>query len=393
MVFATLLTSLRADEDRWVTTWACAPQLTESKNLPAVPLADRALRQFVRASIGGKRIRVRLSNFFGKDPVTVKAARLARSAGKGSSGDGKIDLASDRALLFAGKSEVVIPARTEILSDPLDFEMPSLGNVAISLAFGGISATTVTGHPGSRTTSFITSTDALSAASLPQAVRAQHWYIIRGIEVAGGTDRGTIVVLGDSLTDGRGSTTDANNRWPDALAKRLQDHQATSGMGVVNMGIGGNAIFGGLGPAALKRFDRDVLNLPGARYFILFEGVNDIGAVHDGDAAGLPEKLTRAYREFAIKAKAAGMGAWCATITPFGAHGYFTPAREECRKAINVWIRNNSEFDGVVDFDAAVRDPERPTHLLPAYSDDGLHLNPAGYQAMADTVDLKHFTP
>lgn len=393
MVLAALLTSLRADEDRWVTTWACAPQLTEPKNLPAVPLADRTLRQFVRASIGGKRVRVRLSNIFGKDPVTVKAARLARSVRKGSSGDGEIDPASERALIFAGKSEVVIPARSEILSDPLDFDMPSLGNVAISIAFGGISATTVTGHPGSRTTSFIAPTDALSAASLPEAVRAQHWYIIRGIEVACGAERGTIVVLGDSLTDGRGSTTDGDNRWPDALAKRLHDCQPTSGVAVVNMGIGGNAIFGGLGPAAVKRFDRDVLEVSGARYFILFEGVNDIGAVHDGDAAELPEKLIGAYREFATKAKAAGMGAWCATLTPFGAHGYFTPAREECRKAINLWIRNNNEFDGVVDFDAAVRDSERPTHLLPAYSDDGLHLNPAGYQAMADAVDLKHFTP
>jgi lysophospholipase L1-like esterase len=384
---------LRAEEVRWVATWGTAPQLTEPANLPPEPLAGKMLRQFVRVSLGGKKIRLRLVNAFGKDPVTVEAARVALATGKGSAGAGEIDPATDKALAFGGKPEVVIPAGGEVLSDPLEFELPATGDVSISLAFGDISATTLSGHPGSRTTSFIAPAEKISAADLPEAVKTQHWYLIGGIEVAAAENQQAIVVLGDSITDGRGSTTDGNDRWPDALAKRLQANPATAGTGVVNMGIGGNAIFGGLGPAAVKRFDRDVLGQAAARHFILFEGVNDIGGANDSNAAELPDKLIAAYTEFATKARAKGMRAFAATITPFGAHGYFTPAREECRQKVNAWIRDNRVFDGVIDFDAVVRDPAQPSHLLPAYSNDGLHLNPAGYQAMAASIDLGRFVP
>lgn len=384
---------LRAEEGRWVATWGTAPQLTEPANLPPEPLADKMLRQFVRVSLGGKKIRLRLVNAFGKDPVTVKAARIALATGRGSAGTGEIDPATDKALAFGGRPEVVISAGAEVLSDPLDFELPAIGDVSISLAFGGISATTLSGHPGSRTTSFIAPAEKISAADLPEAVKTQHWYLIGGIEVEAEKNQQAIVVLGDSITDGRGSTTDGNDRWPDVLAERLQANPATAVTGVVNMGIGGNAIFGGLGPAAVKRFGRDVLGQAGARHFILFEGVNDIGGANDSTAAELPDKLIAAYTQFATKARAKGMRVFAATITPFGAHGYFTPAREECRQKVNAWMRDNRVFDGVLDFDAVVRDPAKPSHLLPAYSNDGLHLNPAGYQAMAASIDLRRFVP
>lgn len=393
-VMVTITNGLHAADERWTTTWGCAPQLVEPGNLPPVPLAGHMLRQFVHTTTGGDKIRVRLSNEFGKEPVTVKAARVALAAGTGSAGSGDIDPASDKGLTFSGKPEVVIPPGVSILSGALDFKLPALANVSISLNLGEISGTTVNGHPGSRTTSFIDAHDSISAATLPAATKTQHWYIATGIEVeAAKTNARAIVVLGDSITDGRGSTTDGNDRWPDALATRLQTNTATANVGVVNMGIGGNAIFGGLGPAAEKRFERDVLDQAGVGYFILFEGVNDIGTARDGQAAGLPERLIEAYTKFAEKARARGIQTYAATITPFGKHSYFSPAREECRQKVNAWIRDNKKFDGFIDFDAVVRDPVNPANVLAAYSSDGLHLNPVGYQAMADAIDLNLFIP
>jgi lysophospholipase L1-like esterase len=387
-----------AAETHWLTTWGCAPQLTEPHNLPPVPLAYSTLRQFVRTTVGGKQIRVRFSNAFGTNDVNINAARVALAAGAGSAGSGEINPATDHALAFNGASSVVIPRGAAVFSDPLEFNLPALTNVAISIHFGDISATTINGHPGSRTTSFIQSGDALSTPNLPAAKKTKHWYIITGLEVMAEKSGRAIVVLGDSITDGRGSTDDGNNRWPDILAQRLATNPPTANVSVVNMGIGGNAIFGGLGPAAVKRFDRDILEQSGARYLIVFEGVNDIGGMRDGNALLLTTNLINAYTEFATKAKARGMRAYGATITPFGGNGYFTPARETVRQTINTWFRTNTVYDGVIDFDAAVRDPVTLTNFQATFyrglnANDWLHLNPAGYQAMAEAVDLGLFTP
>lgn len=383
-----------SSEKHWVTTWGCAPQLTEPGNLPPIPLANSTLRQFVRTTIGGRKIRVRLSNAFGSDPVTINAAQLALSSGPGSADQGEIDVATGTALTFHGASEVTIPAGEEVFSDPLDFHLPALTNLAVSLYFGNISPTSINGHPGSRTTSFIVAGNVVSAASLPTASKTAHWYIITGIEVLATEASRAIVVLGDSITDGRGSTTDGNDRWPDILAERLSTNALTTGASVVNMGIGGNAIFGGLGPAAVKRFDRDVLNQNGARYLIVFEGVNDIG--NRSSSMATATNLINAYARFAEKAKAQGLRAYGATITPFGGSGYYSPLHEAERQYVNAWFRTNTVFDGVVDFDAAVRDPANPTKFKAQYfpglnANDGLHLNPLGYKAMADAIDLKLF--
>ncbi|HEY9509525.1 MAG TPA: GDSL-type esterase/lipase family protein, partial [Verrucomicrobiae bacterium] len=278
MLFALAGSLASAADGHWVTTWGCGPQLTEPGNLPPVPLANSTLRQFVRTTIGGKHLRVRFSNAYGTDPVTIQAAHIALSSATASTGDGNIDLATDTALTFHGTPGAVVPAGETLLSDPIAFDLPAITNVAVSIHFGNISASTINGHPGSRTTSFIQSGNAVSAASLPSASKTAHWYIITGIEVLAAPSSRAVIVLGDSITDGRGSTTDGNDRWPDNLAKRLVANAPTADVSVVNMGIGGNGIFGGLGPAALNRFDRDVLNQNGARYFILFEGVNDIGS-------------------------------------------------------------------------------------------------------------------
>ncbi len=300
--------NLFAADGHWVATWGCAPQLTEPNNLPPAPLANSTLRQFVRASIGGKNLRVRFSNIFGTDSVTIHAAHIALAAGMGSAGSGEINPATDKTLTFGGAAEVVIPKGESALSDPLDFNFPALADVAVSTYFGDISATTVTGHPGSRTTSFIVASNSVSAASLPDATKTAHWYLITGIEVQADASGRAIAVLGDSITDGRGSTTDGNNRWPDILAQRLITNAPMANVAVINVGIGGNAIFGGLGPAAVKRFDRDVLEQPGVRYFILFEGVNDIGGRNSSMTTAT--NLVNAFAEMAGKAKARGIRAY-----------------------------------------------------------------------------------
>jgi len=314
-------------------------------------------------------------------------------AGAGSAGNGDINPATDKALTFSGAPAVVIPRGEAVLSDPCEFNLPASTNLAISIFFGNITATTLNGHPGSRTTSFIQSSNAVTAASMPRASKTEHWYIITGIEVLADASSKAVVTFGDSITDGRGSTTDRNDRWPDNLARRLMTNVPTAGVAVVNMGIGGNGIFGGLGPSALSRFDRDVLDQSGVRYVIIFEGVNDIGGDRSGTTA-LATNLINAYTQFANKARARNIRAYGATITPFGGHSYYTPPHEGVRQLVNSWLRTNTIYDGVIDFDAVVRNPTTLTNLLSTYnSGDGLHLSPVGYEAMANAIDLNLFVP
>ena len=388
--------NLPAEDLHWVATWGCAPQLTESNNLPPAPLAHSTLRQFVHVSIGGGRLRVRYSNIFGVEPVTLHAAHLALAADHGGTGAGDINPATDTGLKFRGADQVVVPPGEVVVSDPVAFALPALADVAVSTYFGEVSATSLTGHPGSRCTSFLHEGDTVSAVSLRAAKRTAHWYLLTGIEVQAAHSAGAIVVLGDSLTDGRGSTTDGNNRWPDVLARRLVANPSTAEMAVVNMGIGGNALFGGLGPAAIKRFDRDVLEQAGARYFILFEGVNDIGGQTSSLATA--NNLVNAYAQMAARARAKGIHPYGATLTPFAGHSYYSELHELERQYVNRWLRTNTVFEGVVDFDAAVRDPLTLTNFQAAYhsgpnANDWLHLNPAGYQALGEAIDLKLFGP
>jgi lysophospholipase L1-like esterase len=388
-----IVANVRASDGHWVTTWGCGPQLTEPANLPPAPLANSTLRQFVHATLGGTHLRVRLSNAYGTNSVTIISAHVALSAGAGSAGSGTINTSTDKALTFHGAPSANIPPGEAIVSDPFNYDLPALTNLAVSIYFGNISATTINGHPGSRTTSFILASNVVNAASMTGAASTAHWYIITGVDVLADSASSAVVTLGDSITDGRGSTTDASDRWPDNLARRLYTNSSTAGVAVVNMGIGGNAIFGGLGPAAVNRFDRDVLNQSGARWMIVFEGVNDIGGAADSGSPTLATNLIAAYTQFANKAHARGMHAYGATITPFGGHSYYTAAHEAARQTVNTWFRTNTVYDALIDFDAVVRDPATVTSLLPTYdSGDHLHLNPTGYQAMGNAIDLKMFT-
>jgi lysophospholipase L1-like esterase len=387
---------LRAADGHWVTTWACAPQLTETGNLPPAPLAHNTLRQFLRVSIGGSLVRVRFSNAYGTSPVSIQDARLA--LGAGLPGSGEVDTATDRPLRFRGAPAAVLPPGSVVFSDPVDFDLPALARVAISVRFGHLSNSVVTGHPGSRTTSFIKTGDAVSSATLPGAAATDHWYVLTGLEVMAPMSGQTVVVLGDSITDGNGTTTNGDNRWPDFLAQRLVAQAPAAGVAIANMGIGGNGMFGGLGPSAQNRFSRDVLGQNGARWAIFFIGVNDLGGSSDASAPTTASNLIAAYTNLAGQARAKGLKVYGATITPFGGNSYYSVARENARQTVNSWIRttavDNGVYDAFIDFDAAVRDPATPVNLLPAYDKgDHLHLRPTGYEAMADAIDLGLFTP
>ena len=377
-------------EGRWVTTWTTAPQSTSAENLPPSPLAHNTLRQFVRVSIGGGLVRFRFSNAYGNSPVVIQSAGLARAAGP--LGTGEIDGASSRALRFRGAPGAVLPPGGVLYSDPLAFDLPPLGAVAVSVHFGAISSTVITSHGGSRTTSFIQNGDAVSAATMSGATRTDRWYLITGLEVlAPAASSGTVAVIGDSITDGRGSTTNGNDRWTDFLADRLAGNAATAHVAVGNLGIGATGV--GL---AQERFRRDIVDQNGARWAVIFIGVNDIGGSSAAPAT-IVNNVVAAYSNMAAQARARGLKVYGATITPFGGSGYYSADHETARQSINQWIRTTAVTSGVydacIDFDAAVRDPANPVNLLPAYNADNLHITPAGYSAMADAVDLALFTP
>lgn len=372
-------------EEGWTGTWASGQQLTEPGNNPPKPgLANNTLRQVVHATLGGSRIRVQFSNAYGDSAVTINSAHIAISAG-GS----EIDTSTDKALTFGGVSSITINTGQEVYSDALDFNVPALSKLTVSIYFGD-TPTKITGHPGSRTTSYIQTGNAVTAADMPKAVKTDHWYILSRIDLLLDDSYGCVVTLGDSITDGRGSTTNGNNRWPDNLAKRLAADPDTAKVGVINEGIGGNSIVsGGLGPAARKRFYHDVINQPGVRWVIILEGVNDIGG---SSSDRVVKNLITVYQQFIDKAHANNIRVYGVPILPFGGSQYDTAEHREYRRSVNNWIRTSGKFDAVIDLDAAVRDPADAEKLSAEYdSGDHLHLSPAGYKKMADSIDLGLF--
>lgn len=373
--------------ERWVGTWAASQQLVERHNLPPEPgLAYNTLRQVVRVSIGGDQLRLKLSNQYGISELEIESVHIAQSAG-----GHRIVPETGKYVTFSGKQSVTIDPIETVVSDPIEFSLDPLSTVAITIKFGDVPRT-ITGHPGSRTTSYIVPGNGVDLESMPNAVTTERWYIIAGIDVlADSPDCAAVVVLGDSITDGRGSTTDQNNRWPDILANRLQADPDTAHIAVLNHGIGGNAVVaGGLGPTLYSRFERDALDQPGVRWLIILEGVNDIGGSSSMKTA---EDLIDAYRYFINEAHNRGLLVYGATILPFGGSGYYSPLREQIRQTVNDWIRTSGEFDAVIDFDAALRDPDDPEKLYYLYdSGDNLHPSAAGYQKMGETVDLSLFS-
>jgi lysophospholipase L1-like esterase len=372
--------------NKWVGTWGTSPQLVESNNMPPSPgLSNNTLRQVFRVSIGGNQVRLKFSNEYGNSPLVMNSVHLAVSSGADS-----IKSDTDKVITFGGKESVTIPAGQTVTSDTIAFNLTKQTNMVITIYFGSVPSA-LTGHPGSRTTSYILTGNKVTSASMASAVKTEHWYVITGLDVLTEDSYKAVVALGDSITDGRGSTTDKQNRWTDNFADRLLANTATSKVAVLNHGIGGNTVLsGGLGPTALTRFDRDVLGQSGVRYLIIFEGVNDIGSASSTQTA---TSLINAYKQFITKARAKNILVYGATITPIGGSQYDSAIHEQVRKTVNDWIRTSGEFDAVIDFDAAVRNPNDQTKLLSTYdSSDHLHLNPEGYKKLAEVIDLTLFT-
>ncbi|HWA01564.1 MAG TPA: SGNH/GDSL hydrolase family protein [Caulobacterales bacterium] len=388
-------TTPQAPAGRWVAIWAASQQIPEERNaLEPDDYTDATLRQYVRVTRGAKLLRLRVSNAFGTEPLHITAATIAL----GAPGSPRVQAQTITPLRFSGDRDVLIPAGADYLSDPVAFDAPAFSDIAVSLHFEHAPAQQ-TGHPGSRLTSFIGHGDLTAAADFAPAKEIAHWYHIAAIEAVSDAGAEAVAVIGDSITDGRGSTTDGNDRWPDQLSHRLQAAPATRRLSVLNLGVGGNRLLqDGLGPNAVARFDRDVIAQAGVRYVIVLEGVNDLGTLsHDATPeqhAELVARMIGAYEQMIARAHAHGVRIYGATILPYmGAANYApTPANEADRQAVNAWIRAPGHFDAVIDFDAVMRDPTRPDALLPAYeTGDHLHPNVAGYGAMAGAVPLSLF--
>jgi len=375
---------------KWVGTWATAPQLVETGNMPPSPgLTNNSLRQVVRVSIGGDTLRVRFSNEFSTSAVTMKSVQIAVSTGGNT-----INVFTNKELKFKGNSEVILDAGVAVTSDPIAFHLTPRMDIAITICYGQTSAT-VTGHPGSRTTSYLLAGNTTTTNDFTGAITTDHWYNINAIDVLAPSTATCVAILGNSITDGRGSTTNMQNRWPDVFSESLLKNSRTRHVGVLNLGIGGNCVLsGGLGPTGVSRYDRDILNQAGIRWAVVFIGVNDIGGVKTADAATMKiHDLISAFRQMITKAHSKNIRIYGATILPFKGNGYYNQYSELCRNAVNQWIRTRGNYDGYIDFDKEMRNPQDTTKLLlPAYQNDGLHPDAAGYKTMGESINLKLFT-
>ena len=388
-MLACLLTACTAmAQSHWVGTWGTAPQLVETHNNPPSPgLSNNSLREIVQVSIGGEKVRLKLTNEFSSNATEIKAVELAIAKTAGSSSE--IDEASTVSLTFNGKPGVSMPANGKAVSDPVDFKIGPRDNVAITIHYGSTSAS-VSGHPGSRTTSYL---KAGNTKDFSGAVKTEHWYSILALEVEAPKEAGAVAILGNSITDGRGSTTNQQNRWADVLSRRLLDNEPTSQVGVLNMGIGGNCVLGGgLGPAAKDRYQRDLLGQEGVKWIILFEAVNDLG--YTGNGAQTAKQIIEVYKQIIREAHQKGIYVFGGTITPFKGGSYYSEDHEKGRAAINNWIRTTKMLDGIIDFDHAVRNPQDTARMQEQFlfENDWLHLNAQGYETMGNCIDLNLFT-
>lgn len=372
----------------WVATWATAEQVVEPHNCPPAPgLENNSIRQIVQTSISGKEVRVKISNEFSKGPVTINAAEIARAATAGSSSD--IIAGTEVSLTFNGKKSVTIQPGGLVTSDPVKFRMGDRENVAITMHLGQASSTSVTGHPGSRTDSYLIEGQ---GSDFSNAVKTAHWYIINAIEIKAEKKARAVVVLGNSITDGRGSTTNEQNRWTDNLSRRLLANKKTRRVAVLNMGLGGNCILnGGLGPTGKSRYPRDLFKQEGVKYIILFEGVNDLGG--RGDAITKAKQIIDVYKQIIDEAHERDIKVFGAPVMQFKGNNYYSENHEAGRQQLNQWIRSSGYFDGVIDFDAAMGNPDDPAQLNPKYlfENDYLHPNADGYVRMGDCIDIKLF--
>lgn len=378
---------LLAAPQQWVGTWASAPQL-DGHAKPADG-AGATLREVVRVSMGGETVRVRFSNLYGTNPLVVGAAQIAQTD-KGAA----IVANSAKPLTFHGQPAVTIPPGALAVSDGVAFHLAPLSDLTVSFYLPSPSGP-VTEHSLGLATSYEAPGNVVAKEALDSPTTRTSWYYLNGVDTLAASGAAAVITIGDSITDGARSTVDTNQRWPDELARRLQGDPKFRRFSVLNEGISGNKVLlDGAGVNVLARFDRDVIAQSGVKYLLILEAINDIGRLHSVPDAGLTAAdLILAYDQMIQRAHAHGIAVIGCTLTPYHGAGYSTENGEAIRKAVNEWIRTSGAFDGVVDFEAAVRDPQHPDTFLPALDPgDHLHPNDAGYKVMGDAIDLKLFT-
>ena len=376
--------TINATAQGWIGTWATAPQTVVKSFMPYNNnMSNRSVRQVVKVSIGGDMIRLKLSNIYSTEPVVIRSIYIAHAKDSFA-----IDPKSAKYLKFSNQYKVTIPAGKSITSDALPYNLKPLQRLAITINY--TSAPTVpTVHMGSRTTSYIMKGVTNAHSNFAKAFRENHWYNISGIDIyTMRTDLSSIAIIGNSITDGKCSTDNAQNRWPDVMSEMLQLKYKITNQGVLNLGIGNNRVVvpGGFGVLAKERFDKDVLAQAGVKKVIIFEGINDIGAAKSGYSETVARQLIESYQAMIKKAKARRLKVYLGTITPFKGAGYYSPFHEAARQTVNEWIRNqakNKEVDGILDFAKLLQDPKDDRRMKKEYvSNDWLHPNPTGYKAM-----------
>lgn len=380
MMFCALSTYSLAQN--WIGTWATAPQTVVKSFMPYNNcMTNRSVRQVVKVSIGGDVIRLKLSNIYSMQPVEIRSIYIAHA--KDSS---DIDAKTAQYFKFGNSYKTVIPAGKQIVSDALKFKLRNLERVAITINY--TSAPEIpTVHMGSRTTSYIMKGVTNAHSNFAKAFRENHWYNISGIDVyTMSNNMSAIAIIGNSITDGKCSTDNAQNRWPDVMSEMLQLKHKITNQGVLNLGIGNNRVTvpGGFGALAKERFDRDILMQSGVKKVVIFEGVNDIGAARSGSSETVARKIIESIQGMMKKAKARKMKVYLGTITPFKGAGYYTHFHEAARLYVNDWIRSQAKnVDGILDFAKLLQDPNDDRRMKREYaSNDWLHPNPTGYKAM-----------
>ena len=380
MMFCALSTYSQAQN--WVGTWATAPQTVVKSFMPYNNcMTNRSVRQVVKVSIGGDVIRLKLSNIYSMQPVEIRSIYIAHA--KDSS---DIDAKTAQYFKFGNSYKTVIPAGKQIVSNALKFKLRNLERVAITINY--TSAPEIpTVHMGSRTTSYIMKGVTNAHSNFAKAFRENHWYNISGIDVyTMSNNMSAIAIIGNSITDGKCSTDNAQNRWPDVMSEMLQLKHKITNQGVLNLGIGNNRVTvpGGFGALAKERFDRDILMQSGVKKVVIFEGVNDIGAARSGSSETVARKIIESIQGMMKKAKARKMKVYLGTITPFKGAGYYTHFHEAARLYVNDWIRSQAKnVDGILDFAKLLQDPNDDRRMKREYaSNDWLHPNPTGYKAM-----------
>ena len=366
----------------WVGTWATAPQTVVKSFMPYNNcMTNRSVRQVVKVSIGGDVIRLKLSNIYSMQPVEIRSIYIAHAK---DSFD--IDAKTAQYFKFGNSYKTVIPAGKQIVSDALKFNLRNLERVAITINY--TSAPEIpTVHMGSRTTSYIMKGVTNAHSNFEKAFRENHWYNISGIDVyTMSNNMSAIAIIGNSITDGKCSTDNAQNRWPDVMSEMLQLKHKITNQGVLNLGIGNNRVTvpGGFGALAKERFDRDILMQSGVKKVVIFEGVNDIGAARSGSSETVARQIIESIQGMMKKAKARKMKVYLGTITPFKGAGYYTHFHEAARLYVNDWIRSQAKnVDGILDFAKLLQDPNDDRRMKREYaSNDWLHPNPTGYKAM-----------